>query len=426
MFEPQEEAHRTARDRTEASALDPEDGDPMTAEVGDVHAMDNTEAGVDDPSGSAVTTAEAETSAPSPLMDHVAAIPPDDGSLSDEEWLRRALDAARARDLVADVDALAMNKDDGDMADDSFDRLVEEDGSRDPPADTKRGPDDDTNDANKTASFGGWIPCDPRGNRTLLIDNYDSYTYNLYHLIAAVDGVPPVVVRNDAMTWKQLEPSIAAGHFARVVLSPGPGTPDRAEDVGVCADLLSNADNTPVLGVCLGHQCLAKVHGGRVIRAPVPMHGRLHAVTHDDSPLFAGIPSGTESRDEHGVGFIVTRYHSLVVESESLPECLDVIAWTAGAGGDGGTQRQRPGVVVGPVAEVLEGVPLASERRHPDPLRALSPHLGDGVGRPSIVPGHLHHRVAPDARAHRGPFGYHRRAVVGTAGAKPGTACGRR
>jgi hypothetical protein len=113
---------RTARDRTEASALDPEDGDPMTAEVGDVHAMDNTEAGVDNPSGSAATTAEAETSAPSPLMDHVAAIPPDDGTLSDEEWLRRALDAARARDLVADVDALAMNKDDGDMADDSFDR----------------------------------------------------------------------------------------------------------------------------------------------------------------------------------------------------------------------------------------------------------------------------------------------------------------
>jgi len=103
VFEPQEEAHRTARDRTEASALDPEDGDPMTAEVGDVHAMDNTEAGVDDPSGSAVTTAEAETSAPSPLMDHVAAIPPDDGSLSDEEWLRRALDAARARDLVAEL-----------------------------------------------------------------------------------------------------------------------------------------------------------------------------------------------------------------------------------------------------------------------------------------------------------------------------------
>ena len=368
MFEPQEEAHRTARDRTEASALDPEDGDPMTAEVGDVHAMDNTEAGVDDPSGSAATTAEAETSAPSPLMDHVAAIPPDDGSLSDEEWLRRALDAARARDLVADVDALAMNKDDGDMADDSFDRLVEEDGSRDPPADTKRGPDDDPNDANKTASFGGWIPCDPRGNRTLLIDNYDSYTYNLYHLIAAVDGVPPVVVRNDAMTWKQLEPSIAAGHFARVVLSPGPGTPDRAEDVGVCADLLSNADNTPVLGVCLGHQCLAKVHGGRVIRAPVPMHGRLHAVAHDDSPLFAGIPSGTESRDEHGVGFIVTRYHSLVVESESLPECLDAIAWTAGAGGDGGGVPANE-TAENARAEDAGGVVMALRHKH-------RPHYG--------------------------------------------------
>ena len=255
---------------------------------------------VDHPGGGSAATlassssADDESSAPSPLMDHAAAMPPDDGSLSDEEWLKRALDAARERDLVRDrLETLAASDDDGgDAADRELDRIVDDDASR---AIVRGGDAPGAVDRAAATAFGGWIPCDADADRTLLVDNYDSYTYNLYHLIAAVDGAPPVVVRNDAIAWRQLAPSLRAGHFARVVLSPGPGTPDRSEDVGICADVLSNAVDVPVLGVCLGHQALAAAHGGVVGRAPVPMHGRLHVVVHDDSPLFAGIPSGGEA-----------------------------------------------------------------------------------------------------------------------------------
>ena len=308
---------------------------------------------VDHPGGGSAATlassssADDESSAPSPLMDHAAAMPPDDGSLSDEEWLKRALDAARERDLVRDrLETLAASDDDGgDAADRELDRIVDDDASR---AIVRGGDAPGAVDRAAATAFGGWIPCDADADRTLLVDNYDSYTYNLYHLIAAVDGAPPVVVRNDAIAWRQLAPSLRAGHFARVVLSPGPGTPDRSEDVGICADVLSNAVDVPVLGVCLGHQALAAVHGGVVGRAPVPMHGRLHVVVHDDSPLFAGIPSGGEAGwtggaeggadddDGEGGSFVVTRYHSLAVHAASLPECLIPCAWTARGGGDGG------------------------------------------------------------------------------------------
>ena len=308
---------------------------------------------VDHPGGGSAATlassssADDESSAPSPLMDHAAAMPPDDGSLSDDEWLKRALDAARERDLVRDrLETLAASGDDGgDAADRELDRIVDDDASR---AIVRGGDAPGAVDRAAATAFGGWIPCDADADRTLLVDNYDSYTYNLYHLIAAVDGAPPVVVRNDAIAWRQLAPSLRAGHFARVVLSPGPGTPDRSEDVGICADVLSNAVDVPVLGVCLGHQALAAAHGGVVGRAPVPMHGRLHVVVHDDSPLFAGIPSGGEAGwaggaegvadddDGEGGSFVVTRYHSLAVHAASLPECLIPCAWTARGGGDGG------------------------------------------------------------------------------------------
>ncbi|ACO62362.1 predicted protein [Micromonas commoda] len=259
-------------------------------------------------------------------------MPPDDGSLSDEEWLRRALDAARARDLVRDrLETLAAS-DGGDG--DEFDRNVDDDASR---AIVRGGDAPASVDRAAATAFGGWIPCDADADRTLLVDNYDSYTYNLYHLIAAVDGAPPVVVRNDAIAWHQLEPALRAGHFGRVVLSPGPGTPDRSDDVGICADVLSNAVDVPVLGVCLGHQALATAHGGVVGRAPVPMHGRLHVLVHDDSPLFAGIPSGGGTGEGgEGGSFVVTRYHSLAVDAASLPECLIPCAWTERGGGDGG------------------------------------------------------------------------------------------
>ena len=149
------------------------------------------------------------------------------------------------------------------------------------------------------------------------MDNYDSYTFNLFHLICAVEGgVPPVVIRNDDYTWSDLELSFKTRHFTRVVLSPGPGNPAVDKDVGVMNDILKNATNTPILGVCLGHQALALVHGVDVVRAHVPTHGRVSVMTHDggggDSgkvhanqvPLADGVSRVAEKKrpvDRHGV-----------------------------------------------------------------------------------------------------------------------------
>jgi para-aminobenzoate synthetase len=147
--------------------------------------------------------------------------------------------------------------------------------------------------------------------RTLLIDNYDSYTFNLFHLLGEVNGSEPVVVRNDERPWDEL----AALGVDNVVISPGPGRPEHARDVGVSLDALRRAD-VPVLGVCLGHQALAHVVGGTVEHAPEVMHGRLSPIHHDESGLFAGIPQG----------FFAVRYHSLVVGA--VPAELRVSAWT--------------------------------------------------------------------------------------------------
>jgi anthranilate synthase/aminodeoxychorismate synthase-like glutamine amidotransferase len=133
--------------------------------------------------------------------------------------------------------------------------------------------------------------------RTLLIDNYDSYTFNLFHLLGEVNGSEPVVVRNDERPWDEL----AALGADNVVISPGPGRPEHARDVGVSLDALRRAD-VPVLGVCLGHQALAHVAGDTVEHAPEVMHGRLSPIHHDESALFAGIPQG----------FFAVRHHSLV------------------------------------------------------------------------------------------------------------------
>jgi para-aminobenzoate synthetase len=146
---------------------------------------------------------------------------------------------------------------------------------------------------------------------TLLIDNYDSYTYNVFHLLAAVSGEEPIVVHNDDVSWRAL----SRWDFDAIVISPGPGRPDRWHDFGVCADILRFSE-TPVLGVCLGHQGLGYVLDGKVSSAPMVMHGRLSAVKHEGDGLFAGIPQD----------FSVVRYHSLAV-SGSLGEGR-VTAWT--------------------------------------------------------------------------------------------------
>lgn len=161
--------------------------------------------------------------------------------------------------------------------------------------------------------------------KTLIIDNYDSYTYNLFQLISEVNGDEAVVVRNDAATWKDL----SRRRFDNVVISPGPGTPERPEDFGICADALATPD-LPILGVCLGHQGLAYVNGGAVARAPGAVHGRISPVFHDESPLFAGIPQG----------FAAVRYHSLMVDV--VPEVARRSAWTADGMVMGLSHRERP------------------------------------------------------------------------------------
>ncbi len=145
---------------------------------------------------------------------------------------------------------------------------------------------------------------------TLLIDNYDSFTYNLFQLLAEVNGVEPIVVRNDEASWDELSRLGCDG----VVLSPGPGRPENERDFGVCAEAIRRCE-APLLGVCLGHQGLGWVHGAEVMPAPEAMHGRVSAIEHDGSALFAGIPSG----------FRATRYHSLSL-ARPLPTELEEIA----------------------------------------------------------------------------------------------------
>ena len=145
----------------------------------------------------------------------------------------------------------------------------------------------------------------------LLIDNYDSFTFNLVHFLGDL-GVRCTVRRNDALS---VEDALALAPEA-IVLSPGPCTPD---DAGICLDLIAAAaGRIPLLGVCLGHQAIGQAFGGQVIRGDKPMHGKLSAVRHDGTDLFAGLPSP----------FQATRYHSLVVEPGTLPDALVPTAWT--------------------------------------------------------------------------------------------------
>jgi anthranilate synthase/aminodeoxychorismate synthase-like glutamine amidotransferase len=146
----------------------------------------------------------------------------------------------------------------------------------------------------------------------VLIDNYDSFTYNLVQFFGQL-GVVPQVYRNDKITLEELQ----ALHPSRLVISPGPCTPTEA---GIsCAAIAAFAGHIPVLGVCLGHQSIGQVFGGRIVRAPRLMHGKTSPILHDTRGLFAGLPTP----------FMATRYHSLVIAPDSLPACLERSAWTA-------------------------------------------------------------------------------------------------
>ncbi|NKD76542.1 aminodeoxychorismate/anthranilate synthase component II [Haematospirillum sp. H1815] len=145
----------------------------------------------------------------------------------------------------------------------------------------------------------------------VLIDNYDSFTWNLWHYLAEL-GVEAKVVRNDAVTAKD----VMAWRPRGIVLSPGPCDPDKA---GICLELIEKAaGQVPVMGVCLGHQAIGQVFGGRVVRAPEPMHGKISPVHHTGQGLFSGLPNP----------FRATRYHSLLVARDSLPDCLEITAQT--------------------------------------------------------------------------------------------------
>jgi anthranilate synthase/aminodeoxychorismate synthase-like glutamine amidotransferase len=143
----------------------------------------------------------------------------------------------------------------------------------------------------------------------LLIDNYDSFTFNLFQYLGEL-GAEIRVVRNDALTVSDILSLAPRG----IVISPGPGTP---KDAGVSLDLLRSGIKMPLLGVCLGHQAIGEAFGGDVVRAH-PMHGKTSEVLHDGRTLFTDLPNP----------FVATRYHSLVVRPETLPPCLEVSAWT--------------------------------------------------------------------------------------------------
>ena len=148
----------------------------------------------------------------------------------------------------------------------------------------------------------------------LLIDNYDSFSYNLYQLIGSI--VPDIrVIRNDAMTPEEID---ALGPEA-IVLSPGPGRP---EDAGVCTDVIrSLGDRYPILGVCLGHQAICAAYGARITYAKELMHGKQSSIRMEDDPIFEGVPQDTP----------VARYHSLAADPDTMPDCLRTVART----GDG-------------------------------------------------------------------------------------------
>ncbi len=157
--------------------------------------------------------------------------------------------------------------------------------------------------------------------KVLIIDNFDSFTFNLYQYIGeilsaeqhkkALPHFDVIVKRNNELSAEQ----IASMDFDRIIISPGPGSPDDPQYFGVCAEVIEKiGPNTPLLGVCLGMQGIVHVFGGNVVKANTPMHGKTSAITHDSSPLFSGIPNGIE----------IMRYHSLVAEPNTLPECLTV------------------------------------------------------------------------------------------------------
>ncbi|TWT09619.1 aminodeoxychorismate/anthranilate synthase component II [Reyranella sp. CPCC 100927] len=177
----------------------------------------------------------------------------------------------------------------------------------------------------------------------LVIDNYDSFTYNLVHFIGDVGG-RCIVRRNDQISVDEALALKPAG----IVLSPGPCTPNEA---GICLDLIAASAKAqmPLFGVCLGHQAIGQSFGGKVVRAPVPMHGKLSQVTNTGKGVFEDVPSP----------FSATRYHSLIVERDSLPDCLEI------------TARLPDGIIMGMRHKTL---PIHGVQFHPESIASQHGH----------------------------------------------------
>jgi anthranilate synthase/aminodeoxychorismate synthase-like glutamine amidotransferase len=180
--------------------------------------------------------------------------------------------------------------------------------------------------------------------RVLVVDNYDSFVYNLVQYLGEL-GAEPLVHRHDELTLDEIE----ALEPDAVLISPGPGRPD---DAGLSNDVIRRfAGRRPVLGVCLGHQCLGQVYGGEVVRAPEIMHGKTSLIHHTGVGVFAGLSSPFEA----------TRYHSLVVDRDSLPVELEVTAWT------------EDGTVMG-LRHRHHAVPVEGVQFHPESILTASGH----------------------------------------------------
>ncbi|MGH7621355.1 MAG: anthranilate synthase component II [Gemmatimonadaceae bacterium] len=170
----------------------------------------------------------------------------------------------------------------------------------------------------------------------LLIDNYDSFTYNLYQYLGEL-GAEVEVVRNDAVTLEDIEQMVPA----QIIISPGPGNPD---DAGISKDAIRHfAGRMPILGVCLGHQCIGEVYGGVVAGAGEILHGKVSKITHDGRGVFAGLPSPIDA----------TRYHSLAIQPETVPPVLEV------------TARSEGGIIMGVRHRTL---PVEGVQFHPESI----------------------------------------------------------
>jgi anthranilate synthase/aminodeoxychorismate synthase-like glutamine amidotransferase len=197
--------------------------------------------------------------------------------------------------------------------------------------------------------------------RLFLVDNYDSFTYNLFQYLSEL-GAEISVRRNDQFSFDEVDEI----HPAGIVISPGPGRPS---DSGLTPELVERyAGRCPILGVCLGHQAIGEVFGGRIVRAPSLFHGKVSPISHDGQTIYRGLPNP----------FIATRYHSLVIEPSSVPACLEVTARTADGVIMGVRHRQLPveGVQFHPESALTpDGKQLLANF-----LEALSPHPSPNVG----------------------------------------------